>query len=509
MLIDARQLTDRSHLTADLAIIGAGAAGITLARAMAGRRTRVCLIEAGGKDYDTASQALYNGETGGMAYPLLGSRMRMFGGSTNHWGGYCRPLDPIDLTARDWVPYSGWPIAFDALAHYYPEARRVVEITSDPGATRADWERRTGTPLRESPTGRVDHAFVQFSPPTNFAKRYGEELENAANIDILLHANVTEIVAVPDGRAVEGVDIATLNGLRHRVTAGVIVLATGGLENPRLLLLSDSVVTHGLGNRHDMVGRFFMEHPHLAGFGEIVVADIERLPPIYRRRVAVDGTNTSAALIPSARYLTENRLYNATFMFGEGGSCTVGSPGNHPHSGDHLDMLGASARLIDGGRHAPAQGDVIGTWLGVGCASEQAPNPDSRVTLSDRRDALGLRQIRLDWRLTEEDRHSLVAHVRNIATEFAALGIGRMRVDIGDPGSWPDIVAGGSHHMGTTRMHDDPRQGVVDRDCRVHGIANLYVAGGSVFTTGGAANPTLTIVALALRLADRLKAGGI
>jgi choline dehydrogenase-like flavoprotein len=129
--------------------------------------------------------------------------------------------------------------------------------------------------------------------------------------------------------------------------------------------------------------------------------------------------------------------------------------------------------------------------------------------LGDQRDALGLRRIRLDWRLAEADRRSLIAHVRNLATEFGALGIGRMRVDIGDPESWPAVVSGGSHHMGTTRMHDDPRQGVVDRDCRVHGLANLYVAGGSVFPTGGAANPTLTIVALTLRLADHLKARGV
>jgi choline dehydrogenase-like flavoprotein len=355
----------------------------------------------------------------------------------------------------------------------------------------------------------MDLAFVQFSPPTHFGTRYGDELKAADNIEILLHANATEIVASEDARAVERIDVATLNGLRHQVVADTVVLATGGLENPRMLLLSDSVMPQGLGNRHDLVGRFFMEHPHLTGFGEIVVADIERLPPIYRRRTAIDGHDVSAAFVPSERHLREHRLYNATFMIGEGGKSTADGAGGHPYARAHRDVLRATARLIDGGKASASNGDVIGSWLGIGCACEQAPNPDSRVTLGDGRDALGLRKIHLDWRLGELDRRSLVAHVHNLAIEFAALGIGRMRVDIEDPASWPDIVAGGSHHMGTTRMHDDPRQGVVDRDCRVHGLDNLYVAGGSVFPTGGAANPTLTIVALVLRLADHLKARGL
>ena len=132
-------------------------------------------------------------------------------------------------------------------------------------------------------------------------------------------------------------------------------------------------------------------------------------------------------------------------------------------------------------------------------------NPDSRVTLSDQRDVLGLRRIRLDWRLSTHDRHSIIEHIRSLALEIGALGIGRMFIDVGDPDGWPEIVRGGAHHMGTTRMHDDPHKGVVDRNCRLHGCDNLYVIGGSVFPTSGAANPTLTIVALTLRLADHLR----
>jgi choline dehydrogenase-like flavoprotein len=170
-------------------------------------------------------------------------------------------------------------------------------------------------------------------------------------------------------------------------------------------------------------------------------------------------------------------------------------------------MLRASRRFLTGGPTVPDSRDTSyeGIWLSMGSACEQVPNPDSRVMLSDQTDALGQQRIRLDWRLTEQDRRSFVANVRALATEFGARGLGRMILNLEDDGQWPEQVNGGSHHMGTTRMSDNPRTGVVDRNCRVHGIGNLYVAGSSVFPTSGSANPTLTIVALALRLAQHLK----
>ena len=325
---------------------------------------------------------------------------------------------------------------------------------------------------------------------------------------MLLHANVTNIAATADARAVQRLDIATLNGLRHQVAAKVFVLATGGLENPRLLLLSNDEMPTGLGNRHDLVGRYFMEHPHFGGLGQVVVRDIDRLPKIFWRRVAVDGRDAKASFIPSEAFLRRNRLLNITFMVGNPTAYRRGAePGDPDIGGRHLDMLAASTQLTGGGM--PGNLDWLGSGLGLGCACEQGPNRESRVTLAEERDALGLRKIRLDWRLSETDRRSLVRHLQNLATEIGALGIGRMRIDHEDPDRWPDFIMGGSHHMGTTRMHDDPRRGVVDRDGRVHGIDNLYVAGGSVFPTSGAANPTLTIVALTLRLAEHLKARGL
>ncbi|MCB1723941.1 MAG: GMC family oxidoreductase [Gammaproteobacteria bacterium] len=503
MFIDVRTLPDGSRLETDLAIIGGGVAGITLARALADSRAHICIIEAGGLEYDAEVQAFYDGECVGISYPLTGNRLRYFGGSSNHWGGFCRPLEAIDFEVRDWVPHSGWPFAIDELAPYYGPASEVVEIAPPRFGDKTYWARHTGTELPDLPSGRMEQRFVQFSPPTRFGTRYRDELRAAPNVDVLLNANVTLIAARTDGRSVQAVRIATLNGLHHEVHARQFVLATGGLENARMLLLSDDVMPAGLGNRHDLVGRYFMEHPHLSGFGDIVLADLERLPPIYRRRVRVEGRDASAAFTPSERFLRDNALLNAVFMAGEAGTYRDDTTADWPHARQHVDMLRAASHLI-GRPHRPADAP-LGNWLGLGCACEQAPNPDSRVMLTDERDRLGLRRIRLDWRLTHQDRHSVVTHMRMLAAEIGALGAGRMLVYAEHPDDWPAIVSGGAHHMGTTRMHDDPRQGVVDRNAKVHGVDNLYIAGSSVFPTSGAANPTLTIVALTLRLADHLR----
>ena len=508
MFIDARKLPQDSRLTADLAIVGAGPAGITLARSMIGHAARVCLIEAGGTAFDGPTQALYEGENVGIEYPLVGSRLRYFGGSSNHWGGWCLTLRPIDLEERDWLPGSGWPLSFDELQRYHEAASVIVEVSPARFYDRVYWQEKTGEDLREMPSGRMDLAFIQFSPPTRFGQRYGDELKAAANIDVLLNANVTKVGATRDGQSVRHLDIVTLSGLRHRVEAKAFVLATGGLENPRLLLLSNDVVPAGLGNQHDLVGRYFMEHPHLTGLGEVVVPNIDRLPRVYWRPQHVDGQSAYASFVPSDAFLRQKRLQSIQFTLGYRSGYRKGEAHGNPDVGaKHLDMLAASSQFTGDGR--PGNEEWLGAWLVLGCACEQAPNPDSRIMLADERDALGLRKIRLDWRLSETDRHSVAGHLKNMAMEIGALGMGRMRIDGDASKYWPSVVRGGSHHMGTTRMHDDPNRGVVDRNCKVHGIDNLYLAGGSVFPTSGAANPTLTIVALTLRLADHLKSRGI
>jgi choline dehydrogenase-like flavoprotein len=512
MFIDARTLPNRTNLDADLAIIGGGPAGITLARRFARGRVNVVIAEAGGLEYDADVQALYQGENAGIGYQLNATRLRFFGGSSNHWGGYCRPLDPIDFEKRDWVPHSGWPFGISELLPYYPEASEIVEIAPANYDDINYWRRKTGEQIPDLASGRMRQQYVHFSPPTRFGTRYGDELKQAKNIRVLLNANVVDIQPGENGRQAQRLSIRTLTGLTHTLKAKYFVVATGGLENARMLLLSNSVVSAGLGNQNDLVGRFFMEHPHMQGFAEIVVADLGRVPRIFRERVPAETHTVQVAFNPSDSFLRQRRLLNATLMAGVAGEyrSDAEAPSAESRKADaHMDMLRAARRFLADNKGAvdPADTRLIGRWLGIGCACEQVPDPDSRVSLSsDQRDSLGLPRIRLDWRLTEQDRRSIVEHMHSLALEFGALGMGRMRLNVEDDGIWPAQVTGGSHHMGTTRMSDEPKQGVVDRNCRVHGMENLYVAGSSVFPTCGSANPTLTIVALALRLADHLKA---
>jgi len=506
MFTDARHLPDHTTLDADLAIIGGGVAGITLARALAGSKTRVCVIESGGLEFDPQVQSLYEGENTGIDYSTAATRLRFFGGSSNHWGGYCRPLDPVDLEARDWVPHSGWPITYDELTPWYEPAAEIVQIAPGRFADRLYWQQQTDEAIPEPVTGRLRLQFVHFSPPTRFGTRYRDNLKTAANIQVLLNANVTNIGAVENGRMVKELAVRTLNGLSHTVKARAYVLATGGLENARMLLLSNDVVAAGLGNHNDQVGRYFMEHPHLSGFAEIVAGDLTRLPRIFRERVIAEGRSAQVALNPARAFLHEQRLLNATFMVGVAGTYQAGAPidADDARARSHRDMLLAARHFLrNGGKTIDP--NTLGIWLGVGGSCEQAPNPDSRVGLSGQRDALGLLRLKLGWHLTEQDRLSFYTNLRSLALEFGALGIGRMRETVADPSDWPQPVAGGSHHMGTTRMSNDPLRGVVDRNCKVHDVENLYVAGSSVFPTSGSANPTLTLVALTLRLAGHLK----
>jgi len=509
MFTDARTLPDQTSLQADLAIIGGGVAGITLAHTLAGSGISVCVVEAGGLAPDPAVQSLYEGENTGIDYSLSATRLRLFGGSSNHWGGYCRPLDVIDFEQRDWVPFSGWPFAIDELAPYYKPASEIVEIAPGRFDDSDYWQRVTGEKLPESATGRLRLQFVQFSTPTRFGSRYGDELKTAANIRVLLNANVTRISAADGAQAVKRLAIRTLSGLRLSVKARYYVLATGGLENARILLLSNDVVPAGLGNQNDLVGRFFMEHPHMGGFAELVVADLQRVPKILRERVTAEGHSAKAAFNPTQTFLREHRLLNATFMMGVAGKYPADQLPDAANANDaaRRDMLMAARQFLIAKDSAvkPGRPDDIGAWLGIGGSCEQAPNPDSRVSLSTKHDALGLAKIKLNWRLTEQDRLSFYTHLHSLALEFGALGIGRLRERVADRRDWPQPVGGGSHHMGTTRMSDNPLHGVVDRNCKVHAVNNLYVAGSSVFPTSGVSNPTLSLVALTLRLADHLK----
>lgn len=526
MFLDLRQLPDGTAIEADLCIIGAGAAGITIARQFIGRPIAVLVVESGGLDLDSATQELYQGSVVGRPYfDLDVTRLRYFGGSTNHWGGWCAPLHEIDFESRDWVPHSGWPIARRDLDPYYAAAQSLVEIgppTYDP----QEWQDGEHH-FPEFQAERMVTQVLQLSEPaTHFGERYRDELAKAGNVRVLLNANVLGIDSDQAAGHATGVRFATLTSIGARVRSKAVVVACGGLESPRVLLLSNSVAPAGLGNRHDLVGRFFMEHPHLVT-GSLLATDTGRWHHGLSERFVKNGTLIQPVVATSARAQREYRTLGYSANFETPVDERAGYPAyrkirdsvTRGEAPDHLgrDVWDVVTDLDDVGRgmfraapddpyHPPYD---LSRPIRFYTRLEQCPNPLSRVTLVDGKDALGLNRIALDWQLTELDKRSLRRSQELVGAEFGRLGVGRFKLDdwvLADDSSWPDDLHGGHHHMGTCRMSDDPSRGVVDRDCRVHGIDNLYVAGSAVFPTSGYVNPTLTVVALALRLADHLKA---
>ncbi len=471
-------------------------------------------------------QALYTGENVGHDYDELDTvRLRYFGGTTNHWQGYCAPLAAMDFQIRDWVPHSGWPITRSDLEPFYRRASPICQLGPYGYGKQALAE--LGVRPYDFDPAEIASCLFRFSPPTRFGEVYRSELERATNIRVVLHANVANIQANEAASAVRYVDVRSLDGKAGRVKANAYVLACGGIENARLLLLSDGVERAGLGNRHDLVGRFFMEHPFLET-GVVVTDDVSGLAQTYAKR-SLAGVEFQVTLCAGNAMQKRERVLNSHVYLD-----AVAAPG--PQAARRLwgkikswweigetpenlaediwravrdigDVAEVAYHMLLTGQRGKAY--AASGFLQCVQSCEQAPNPSSRVTLANEKDSLGLRRSQLDWRLTDLDRRTFRPLTESLAAEFTRLNIGRVRLADwmlgGKDPLWGSDMSGGRHHMGTTRMAAEPERGVVDADCRVHHLDNLYIAGSSVFPTGGSVNPTLTIVALAVRLADHLK----
>ena len=526
-LLDARRLAPERPLLVDLCIVGAGAAGIALAREFIGSRCRLAVLESGGLRYSPRVQRLYAGENVGVpSYALTYSRFRVFGGSTTRWPAQCRPLDPLDFQPRPGIAHSGWPFDHRHLEAWYPRAQAVCGLSVDDGSA---WAPESGaSPLASA---ELEPILFRFGYPRDFGEAYRREFERSANVDVVLGASAVEIEPAPDLRSIRAIRAKVLEGRDLQIEARAYVLACGGIENARLFLASSRIAPAGVGNQHDLVGRFFMDHPYLTT-GHFVPAAPEHAdgPHVIRsyKRVGRDQKfHLGFAL--SQRIRRDEGLAGCSAYFFRS-LASEAAPEQFSRGGkswrrlaellEHRTWAGAAV-----GRHLwqVAKGyREVGLTLARRASEairprhvlafrtilETTPRPDSRVTLGTSRDRLGMPLVRVDWRISDSDRRGLERLRRAMAAAIRGNGLGTLIEDPGvDEAGWPHSMEGGKHHMGTTRMHPDPKQGVVDPDCRVHGIANLYVAGSSVFPTSGYANPTFTIIALTLRLADHLKAG--
>ncbi len=546
MEIDGRTIGPNEVLQADICIIGAGTAGMTLAHTFINHGCEVLLLESGGLKPEKQSQLLSFGENVGHPYfPLDTARPRGLGGSTNRWllamgenqfGARMRPLDPIDFEKREEIPYSGWPFGKTALDPFYNRAEAFCKIIPH-GFQLEDWIDPETTPPLPLDRDIVDTVIFKFGSREPFLNEYAEDIRKAINIKLLHHATVLDIEANESIKSIVKVHASSLNDNRFEISAKTYILACGGIETARLLLLSNKQQKTGLGNQNDLVGRFFMEHLHYHS-GLFIPSDPKmfRKTALYNMVHSVKGVPILGKLALTEQKLRQENLANYVMEL---------KPVVTPYSRfleffypaiqtDGVESLRALRNSMlrgkmpdDPGRHLSNillnLNDVSLTIsrnlrkrlirlfsqkklnvYHLNHMSEQVPNPDSRVTLGQEKDVFGQNRVSLDWRFSPIDIHSAVRSQEIISEELKKQKLGQLFVTMKNE-LIPHPVRGGWHHMGTTRMNDNPRQGVVDLNCRVHGLFNLYVAGPSVFPTGGYANPCLTLVALTLRLSEHLK----
>jgi choline dehydrogenase-like flavoprotein len=533
MIEDARLLPIDIPIDADIAIIGGGAAGISLALNFVDRPFKVVILEGGGLSYERRTQSLYRGENVGLRYePLDLCRVRMFGGSTDRrgWAGWCKNFSDLDFERRDWVANSGWPIKKDHLDPFY---RRALETVSLPPNLEALAQAETVGPdcLPLAGPDCMNDA-VPLSTAPHLSETWLETLRSSPNVRVILHANVTRIDTEETGRVVTGIRFATLDRRVFSFAPRFTVIAAGGIESARLMLASNQTVKPGLGNVSDWVGRCFMDHPRYA-WGQInSIADPSLLwrynpthgvgqrrlgvpPPGARplfgfgiaptpeaqRREKMLGSRTWIVPVAAQGERSSGRELREVVLWSTRGRV----PSDIVLRGQKIlaDMPNAAAAAI---AHLRSIANLTTRWHFL-TILEPEPNPDSRVTLGADCDPFGLPRVKLDWRLTPLVEHTLQTTQKLIVNQLRSMGVGCF---VQGPGGARANQAFEEprwvwHHMGTTRMSADPTQGVVDADCKVHGMRNLFVAGSSVFPTSSNDMPTLTLIALAHRLADRLR----
>jgi choline dehydrogenase-like flavoprotein len=566
-----------SRFEADLAIVGGGPAGLTIAREFFGTSTRVLVLESGMLEETPNHAALaelesvgeprsnmqkqkrvaFHGASSSSWSPDLqpyGVRCRALGGSTHAWAGKSAAFDSVDFEKRSWVPHSGWPIERASLARYLDRAADVLNLGPNsydeslwkligmaPPEPRVDVEGLRSF-FWQFARSRLDHLDIM---------RFGREFVTfkAENVRVLLNATVRQIELAPDGTSFDGLEISTVEGVRSKVKAKLAVIAASGIENPRLLLASNAIQSSGIGNSSDLVGRFLMDHAgaRVGRFDMAGLAQIVKRFGFYGVRHNGRTHMYMHGLAPSPIIQEREQLLNSAVYF-----MPERSPDdpwdalkrllrrNSAKPGDDMLAVLSGAGLLAKGigmkalasnatptvlkdfivntaiRYNPnlvaeefqSRGlphKLTGVWIDA--IAEQRPDPDSRVTLADRTDRIGVPLAKVNWRINDDERRTIVRIAHLIRDAFARVG---MAVPILEPWVAEERLEDGviidmAHTLGTTRMSETPASGVVDKNCQVHGVRGLYVAGGSIFPTSGHANPTLMILALAIRLADTMK----
>lgn len=483
--------------TFDFCVCGAGVAGITLALKLS-KNFDVVLLEGGGLDYSDDSQDLYRGTNAGATYfPLDATRLRYFGGTSNHWAGWCIPMDSHDFKPKSYVEYSGWPIARPDLDPFLIEAESILDVprvSYDPHNLYA-WD--AGEYIAAS--GDLRAIEYKWSAPTRLGKKFRPAIHHSKNLACYLNANVVDLPLHENLSNLYAVQVRDFLDRSFNVHAKIFILATGGIENPRILLNSDRQLKNGIGNQNGLVGRFFTEHNNKK-VGQFILEDDAR--ESLSKSWSPNWRQNNSYFSPSVAFMERDRILNFGIF--------IEPSGRPPLKRSFQDTLQELLCEIDWIQSAM---EGVTSWCPsdgtIRIVSEQALNPSSRVRLGSTVDRFGMRRVVLDWRQSEIDKRTIQRAVIRLAEIFAANGLGRVWIKdwvLTDDLVFPsDDGIAGNHHMCTTRMSDSPRDGVVDENQKVFGVDNLYIGGSSVFSTAGHDSPTITIVQMTLRLANYLE----
>lgn len=554
---------DNSIITADLVIVGGGPTGLTIAAQCAGAGRKVLVVESGLELENPEHSALNEVENIGQpqseaqfrkriefhspqarfwsqeAQPF-GVRCRALGGSTHAWAGKSAPFSAIDFKVRSWVPNSGWPVDREQIDSYILRAMDVLNLSPKEPPGRFD-EEGLHSFYWQFARSRVDRLDVM---------RFGSEFmaQRLDNTHVLLNASVTHVGLSPDGSRFSHLNVASMEGKRACIQARLCVLAASGIENARLLLASNDVYSNGIGNHHDVVGRYLMDHAG-ARVGSIPTDQMAVLAKLFgffgvhhngRAHMFMHGLALTPEiqereqLLNAAVYFVTARApddpWDALKLLLRRRSTNVGRDLLSVAAGSGLIVKGLGMKFLSDNRTPKAFKDlVINTairlspnlvanefqnqgvphklvGLGIDAISEQIPNPDSRISLSSRKDRFGVPLAKVDWRINDAERQTLLRIAELSRSALMSAGLPAPTLENWALERRPEdiVIIDMAHTLGTTRMSADAKTGVVDQNCRVHGLPNLYVAGGSVFPTSGHANPTLMILAFATRLADHL-----
>lgn len=545
MILSSRSLDGESDISTHICIVGAGAAGISLACELDGLGVSVVLLEAAGTGIlGGVSQDPYEGTATGAHPQPSNFRRRAFGGTTTIWGGRCVPYDPIDFERREYAPKSGWPIPYREVAQYYPKAMAYCDAGVFDFSVSGALENQTPTIPGLDPAADVEANLIErYSLPTDFGARYRKKLEQSANVRVVTHAHAVRLLKDPVGDRIAALEFATRSGRTAKVNAQLFVLALGGIETTRFLLASDLEGT-GLGNRFDLLGRYYTCHL------ENILGAVRSKRPgvVFGFEKTRDGVYARRKLQIRESAQQREGILNIAFRLHYP---NIADP---QHRSSVLSAVYVAKRIVipeyrrilQHGKNDPAspllltqhvRNLVTGIPQLLGFAidwtrrrvlaerklpymlvpnadgsyplefhAEQTPLHESRISLIGDKDAYGIPRVKIDWRTCETDVDSICKAYRLLKRQIDASRQCSLEFDDKQlEASAAQSLPVGGHHIGTARMSGGPSDGVVDTNCSVHGLPNLFIASSAVFPTSGHANPTLTIVALSIRLAVRIK----